>query len=142
MRDLFEKATREKYRFNYGRGQMSVEDLWDLPLTKGGNILYGLNEIAIDLDNQINLAGQKTFLSKTTKNPEVEKQKTMLEIVKHVISVKEREEEEARTRAARRAQKRQEREVILAALEQKRHANILSMPEEELLKRLEEVEED
>ena len=41
--NIFEVATRNKYRFPY-RGQISVEDMWDLPVTELDKIFKTLNK--------------------------------------------------------------------------------------------------
>lgn len=63
---MFEEATRNKYRFNSNHGVLSVEQLWELRLTS-------LKDIAEQLSNDRMVLGKK------------------LEIVKHVIKVREEE---------------------------------------------------
>ena len=40
--NIFEVATRRKYRFPY-KGNISVEDIWDLPVTALDSIFKALN---------------------------------------------------------------------------------------------------
>jgi hypothetical protein len=47
----FEKASRLKLRFDTELGQLSVEDLWDLPLTSETRV--NLDDIAHGLDAQL-----------------------------------------------------------------------------------------
>jgi len=42
MRNIFEKATKDKIRFEY-KGQISTEDLWDLSVTELDTIFKKLN---------------------------------------------------------------------------------------------------
>ena len=141
MSDLFEKASRKKYRFEAGRGLISVEDLWDLQLVHSNSSVWDLNKIAISLDDQIQSLARKSFVKSQKSDPKTDELTCMLDIVKHIIDVKQTEDEERKNKASKAMQKKQEREVILAALEAKRTKAILSLTEEELLKRL-EADED
>lgn len=48
--EMFQQATRLKLRFSTSQGQLTVEDLWDIPLTSTRNA--SLDSIAIDLHIQ------------------------------------------------------------------------------------------
>ena len=50
--DIFERASRLKLRFETSKGQLSAEDLWDLPLTSARGQAC-LNGIAIDLHGRL-----------------------------------------------------------------------------------------
>ena len=47
--NIFEMATRKKIRFNSPQGDLSTEDLWDLPLSSKVNGKANLDDIAKDL---------------------------------------------------------------------------------------------
>jgi len=53
--DIFAQACQQKLRFGVGKGQISVEDLWDLSV-------QDLNTAAIALDAQIVATGQQGYL--------------------------------------------------------------------------------
>lgn len=82
---MFEKAVRNKYRFVSVAGPLSVEDLWDLPLTSAKNA--SLDEIAIGLDKIIRETSV-SFVNRGSANAKVEEAREKLDIVTHIINVK------------------------------------------------------
>ena len=121
MANLFEIATRKKYRFPY-KGMISVEDLWDLSPTQ-------LDSIYKTLNKTLKVQGEESLLSEastdlTTNN--------MVEIVKHIFTVKQ-EEVKARKAAAENAEKRKR---ILEIMAQKQDEALLNMSEADLQKML------
>jgi hypothetical protein len=93
MNDLFLTAVKGKFRFPSASGLLSVEDLFDLPLTgKGANlddIARGLHKSLKESDGDISFVRPAV---KTTADLQVK-----LDIVKYVIEVKIAERD---TRAA------------------------------------------
>jgi hypothetical protein len=82
---IFEQATRLKLRFDTHKGYLSVEDLWDLPLT-GANGKTCLNSIAIDLHRELQDASPVSFVEAApTGDPTVQ---LRFDLVKHVIDVR------------------------------------------------------
>ena len=79
--NIFEVATRHKYRFPY-KGSISVEDLWDLPLTALDSIFKTLNAKAKQ-------AQEESLLE--TKNKEDEETAIKIQIVRHIVGVKQAE---------------------------------------------------
>ena len=79
--NIFEVATRYKYRFPY-KGSISVEDLWDLPLTALDSIFKTLNAKAKQ-------AQEESLLE--TKNKEDEETAIKIQIVRHIVGVKQAE---------------------------------------------------
>ena len=77
--NIFEVATRQKYRFPY-KGSISVEDLWALPLTELDSIFKGLNAKAKQ-------AQEESLLE--TKSKEDEETAIKIEIIRHIVSVKQ-----------------------------------------------------
>ena len=121
MANLFEIATRKKYRFPY-KGMISVEDLWDLSPTQLDDIYKALNKT-------LKVQGEDSLLSEastdlTTNN--------MVEIVKHIFTVKQ-DEVKARKAAAENAEKRKR---ILEILAKKQDEALLNMSEADLQKKL------
>ena len=86
--NIFEQASRSKLRFITGRGEWTVEQLWDLPLQSRNNAC--LDEVAIGLDTRIRSTEQKSFVN-TGNNSASEELVLGLEIVKHIIEVKKAE---------------------------------------------------
>lgn len=82
--ELFERASRERIRFESRKGLLSVEDLWQLPLTK-------LNDIAVDLHKKVEASGTITFIE--TRSKENKTLQLKLDIAKHIIQVKLTEKE-------------------------------------------------
>ena len=52
MEDLFAKATRDKVKFVTVKGEISIEDLWDLPLTSEKG--FDLDSIARKIAKELN----------------------------------------------------------------------------------------
>lgn len=128
--NLFELAARNKVRFQTQRGMLSVEDLWDLPLTSTKSdanldaIARSLhNELKNDTVSFVEPAGD----SKTSRESTARQLK--FDIVKHIIDVRLAESAAARDAAARTAQKQR----ILELVERKREAALEAKSEEELL---------
>lgn len=124
MANLFEIATREKYRFPY-KGQISVEDLWDLSPTALDGIYKTLNK-AIKAQDEESLMNEREA-DPTTAN--------MVEIVKHIFTVK-RDEQRAKKAAIENAEKRRH---IMDILARKQDEALNNKSEEELLKMLDEM---
>lgn len=102
---MFEKATRLKVRFDSAQGKLSVEDLWDLPLTSKTN-KANLDDVAKAVARSLKSSdNEESFVLKSTPSNNLDKLK--LDIVKHVISVCLAENEASDTAAANRAKKQQ-----------------------------------
>lgn len=121
MANLFEIASREKYRFPY-KGMISVEDLWDLSLSQ-------LDSIYKTLNKALKVQGEDSLLSETSNDPTTT---NMVEIVKHIFTVKQ-EEVKARKIAAENAEKRKR---IMEIIAQKQDEALLHMSEADLQKML------
>lgn len=123
---MFEKAARLKLRFDSRVGNLSVEDLWDLPLTK-------LNDLAKSLNKQTKESKEEDFLEEKSSEDTITQLK--FDIVLHILKTK-KDEKEAKNQAAA---KKAEREKILEILSKKKEEALISLDEETLNKRLEEL---
>lgn len=102
MDHLFEMASREKYRFPF-KGQVSVEDLWDLSPKDLDTIFKSLNA-------QVKKESEESLLSPKEAVDVVLNAK--IEIVKHIVAVKLSEAEKARQAKKRREEKQRIAELI------------------------------
>lgn len=123
---LFERASRLKLRFPSPVGNLSAEDLWDIPLTSTRANTANLNNIAKDISRDLKAAGEEDFVNPASAVDE--KLQLALDIVKHVIHVRQEEAEVARTLANRREQKAR----ILELIAKKQDQALESKSEEEL----------
>lgn len=88
----FEKAIRAKLRFSTNKGQLSVEDLWDLNLPS-------LNNIAKAVNRELKTDEEEDFIATKTKaNTELQ---LKLDILKHIISVKIKDRDAEKVRVER-----------------------------------------
>lgn len=106
---MFEKAVRLKLRFGSSQGGLTVEDLWDLPLTSTGN-RASLNNVAQGISRSLKQASEEDFVSPVKKTDEIFQ--LQLDIVKHVIAVRQAENAVAREAVDRREKKARLLELI------------------------------
>ena len=126
--EMFVTATRNKFRFPF-RGQISVEDLWDLSVEN-------LDSVYKTLNSQVKKAKEKSLLN--TKSREDEIIEMQIEIVKYIVSVKQ--DEAAKKVAAKEKKARKQR--ILEVLAAKEDADLQNKSPEELQAMLSELDDD
>lgn len=136
MTTIFEKATRVKLRFATNRGDLTVEQLWDLPLK--GNL--SLNSVAVALKKEITQTEDMIDLvdgdeSDTSANVKVAKNKLRLEVVMHIIKVLKEERDASQAREATMSQLR----AIDQAIASKQQEALVSGSLDELEKRRSEL---
>lgn len=119
--NMFEQATRLKLRFKSINGNISTEDLWDLPLSQLDDIAKGLRKELRDTED--------SFIEEKKSNAQLE---LRFEVVKHVITTK-LAERDAKAKAKEVAARRQ---VLLEALEGKQQEALKNMSVEDIQKEL------
>jgi len=101
---MFETAVRNKYRFPF-RGQVSVEDLWDLSLTNLDSVFKTLNA-------QKKQESEESLLSeRSAADTELE---TKIAIVRHIVAVKLAERDAAKSAKEKRERDQRIMEIIAA----------------------------
>lgn len=127
---MFQKASRLKLRFDTVAGSISVEDLWDLPLTsRVGHV--NLDDIAKDLNRSIG-DNEESFVDKPAKANTTNQ--LAFDIVKAIIKVRLEERDAAKSAL----EKKERKGKILEILARKKDAALEAMDEAELKKLLEE----
>ena len=124
---IFQTATRKKLRFESQKGQLSVEDLWDLPLTSETG-KANLDDIAREVNRQLKAIKEESFVTEAVSgNSSME---LKLEILKSIIVVK-KEEGAAAALARANALKKQE---ILGLIAKKQGEQLAGSSLEDLQK--------
>lgn len=100
--NVFEIAVREKYRFPY-KGLVSVEDMWDLPVTE-------LDKVFKELNKQVKTAQEESLLETKTKEDEILENK--IAIVRHIVSIKQKELKDKMMERQRKAQKQRIMDIM------------------------------
>ena len=127
---LFLVATRKKFRFASERGELTTEQLFDLPMTGK----CSLNSIAIYINNELKGVTEESFVE-TDSNPAATTLRQKLEVVKEVIGIRQNENKERADREA----KKENRRVLEDILQRKRLGEMENLPVEELERRLKEM---
>jgi hypothetical protein len=131
--DYFVEATRKKYRYKSTRGDITTEQLWDLPLKS--TVGFDLDTVAKGISREVKAETEESFVT-TTANAGAELAKNKLEVVKAIIATKIAESkalEDRRERATKRAR-------ILDALDQKEGQALTNASIDELKKQLAELD--
>lgn len=126
---MFEIATRTKLRFQSTKGELSIEQLWDVPLRSKDD--FNLDTVAKTVNKALKTISEESFVS-TKKSTAQTKQEMALDIVKYVIQTKLDEEDAAATRAANKVKK----EKLLAILAEKQDGKLSELSEKELQKQI------
>lgn len=126
MSDMFEKAVKGKYRFPY-KGQIAVEDLYDLPLGSLDTVFKTLNA-------EVKKTDEESLLQ--TKSEKDDILSTKIEIVKYIFNEK-LEEKKNRQEAAERKEKKQKIMQIIAT---KQDEALQNASVEDLQKMLDELD--
>ena len=106
---MFMKASRLKLRFDTPKGQLSVEDLWDLPLTSDTG-KANLDDIARSIFKQLKATDDVSFVVKEQKSDEIVQLK--MDIIKHIIDIRLVEKEAALLAKNNREKKQQILQII------------------------------
>ena len=125
-KNLFEIASREKYRFPY-RGMISTEDLWDLPVEKLDQIFKELNEV-------LRRTEEESLLTEKTK--ENESLRNKVAIIRYIVAFKMEEKEKAK----KAVENRQKKQQILNIISRKQDEKLQNMTEEQLMAMLDELD--
>lgn len=128
MSNLFEIATRKKYRFPY-KGIINIEDMWDLSVEELDSIYKALTREA-KKNKEESLLAKKSEGEQDIDN--------MIELVKHIVSVKQ---QEAADRILA-AQKRERNQEIMGIIKDKEKQKLKDASIEDLYKMLEEKKEN
>lgn len=131
---MFERATREKFRFESPQGTLSVEDLWDLPLTSERPNRANLNDIAKGLNKALKAKNDEESFVEPAKATDTETP-VMFEIVKHIIGVKLAENEARRKSREAKEQK----DKIMAIMAKKKDQSLENASLEELQALLDKI---
>lgn len=122
---MFEVAARNKVRFPY-KGMISVEDLWDLSVT-------ALDAVFKTLNSQVKQVKEESLLS--TKSKSDERLELQIEIVKYIVSVKLKEQDEREKAAA----KKELKQKILQIKADRQDKALTEASDDELQKMLDEL---
>lgn len=115
--NLFEMATRKKFRFSSTKGELSVEDLWDLS-DKDLDIVYK------NLKSQEAKSSEESLLDDANVDPNLT---AAIGIVRYIFTTKRNE-------------KLAEKERINKKLTQKKYIDALSKKQDEAIEKMSEAE--
>ena len=123
---MFKEATRLKLRFNTEAGNLSVEDVWDLPLTSEKK--SSLDKLAKALNKELKNSEEKSFVETPSKANATLQLK--FSVVKEIIKVR-LDEREARKAAADRKDRK---ELLNGIILKKENAELETSSLEDLKK--------
>ena len=124
--NIFEVAVRNKMRFPF-KGNVSVEDLWDLSVED-------LDIIFKTLNSQVKQVKEESLLNNKTKEDKA--LDTKIEIIKYIVSIKLAETE----LKLKEKENKEKKQKIMSILSAKREENLQNKSEEELLAILNEID--
>lgn len=135
--DAFEYATRYKLRFASVKGDLTIEQLWDVPLRSKPGDDCNLNDIAKRANKAVKDATEENFVT-TARTPAHVRLEATLEVVKRIIEVKVADEEKLKKRAEVKAK----RDKLLEQLDKKQDEKFEGMSETQIKKQLRDLDAD
>jgi hypothetical protein len=104
--EMFQQASRLKLRYETNRGMITVEDLWDLPLSLVDNLAIAISRDVAQAENAI------SFIAPTKNDDAKALLSLKFEIIKYIIGVRVAERDVAKDAADRRQKKTRLLELI------------------------------
>lgn len=133
MTSIYMKAAKTKLRFKTVGGQITVEDLFDLPLVSRNGM--DLDSVAKTVHAALKAEGETSFVENRV-NPRKASLELAMEVVKDVIRFKQEENAAKQDQAAKAAKKEMLKEALVKA-----HANSLaSMTPEQIQEELKKLD--
>lgn len=124
--NIFERASRAKLRVDSTVGLLTVEQLWDLPLTAKGD-RPDLDKIARAVNTELKSLEEGSFVT-ITPDPRKTDLELKLDILKHVIEAKMT----AKAAAEKAAENAERKRKLLSALASKEEAELSGMSKEQI----------
>lgn len=131
MSDLYKRATKQKLRFASSKGQLTVEQLYDLPLS--GQL--SLDTLAKGINRELKNQEEESFVETST-NRTGATLRLKLDILKDIIADKLAAKESAEKRAQNKAKK----DKLLRLLAAKEDQEMEGMSKEDIIKQIEELD--
>lgn len=131
--NIFERAIRNKLRFSSSVGDITAEQVFDLPLTAKGE-KPSLDVLARAVHSELKAMDEVSFVDEKP-NPRKIELELQLDILKHVIESKKAD----RDAAAKRVENEERRKRLLAALANKQDAALANMSQEEIKAELDKL---
>jgi hypothetical protein len=132
--NIFEFATKNKLRFPSAKGDLTVEQLWELKLQSAGR--DDLDTIAKGINAQLKATAEESFVT-TTPSKANATLTLKLEILKHIIAVKKQEEADKLNKAAKDVKRR----TLTELLGRKNAEKDEQMTPEQIMKELEKLDD-
>ena len=134
MSDIYKFAAMSGMRFPSRKGDLTVEQLFQLPLKSQSG--FDLDAVAKAVNAQLKEVGEESFVEDTSGDPKTTALKVALDVCKDVIKTKQ---DENRAALAKR-EKAEQRQKILAAMAAKKDQALTAASVEELEKQLAALE--
>lgn len=98
--DLFQTATRKKYRFSTPQGSLSVEDLWSLPLQTKVRNKASLDNVGMAIREELSRTAVESLIPSDVSDSSISQElSNKFEIVKSIIAIRLDENKQSRDRA-------------------------------------------
>ncbi len=110
--DIYKFAAQRKLTFPSRKGELTVSDLFDLPLKSATG--FDLDTVAKAINAQLKNATEESFVAEAAPDPKQELLATALAVVKDVIATKQAENKAAREKAERAVERRKLLDAIAA----------------------------
>lgn len=132
--DAFKEGTRINVLFPSKVGELSIQQLWSLPLQSKTGV--DLDTLAIGVNEQLKKSGTESFVKKSSGPDKLLQLK--LDILKEIIEYKQTEED----KRAKRTELNKRRQLLLAQLDKKQTEEVSALTTEQVLAQLAELDNE
>jgi len=130
MSDIYKFAAQNSLRFPSLRGDLTAEQLFQLPLKARTG--FDLDTVARTINAELKGASEESFVEDATADPRKQALAVSLDIVKDVIATKQAENRAAAARVQRAAERKKILDVIATKKDEKLSAASLEELEKQL----------